>query len=233
MPSMEEIYRSHADRYHELVSAEDHQGELGSTLMGLVDWNGARVLEAGVGTGRVTGYYIDRAASAVCCDRSEHMLSFAARVLAEHRDKISFRVAENTALPRLATPVDVFIEGWSFGHGVVGAEDAETVRKQTAALVSNAVENPVPGGTAIIIETMGTNTDEPAAPGWELEAFYRLLETEHGFTSRIVRTDFAFASNERAAETMGYFFGDDMERGVRARGTAVIPEFTGIWWKRL
>lgn len=69
--------------------------------------------------------------------------------------------------------------------------------------------------------------------GWELEAFYRLPETEQGFTSRVVRTDFAFASNERAAETMGYFFGQEVAQGVRARGPAIIPEFAGIWWKRV
>ena len=81
MPDMFEIYQSHASRYHELVLAEDHQNNLGSLLHQLVDWQDLSVLEAGVGTGRVTQLYIADAADAVCCDQSAHMLELADRFL--------------------------------------------------------------------------------------------------------------------------------------------------------
>lgn len=233
MPSMEEIYRKHADRYHALVSAEDRYGNLRTALDSLVSWENASVFEAGVGTGRVTAYYIDRVASAFCCDRSEHMLALAERNLADHAEKLTFRVSDNFDLPTLGSQFDVFIEGWSFGHGVADARDGEELRDNTATLVRNATRNVKPGGIAILLETMGTNTDEPAPPVPELEAFYSLLENDYGFASTVIRTDYSFPSNEVAADIMGFFFGKEMERGVRARGSATIPEFTGLWYRRL
>jgi SAM-dependent methyltransferase len=230
---MEEVYRSHADRYHELVSAEDALGKLSASLRSLFDGDKASVFEAGVGTGRVTGYYIDRVGSAFCCDRSQHMLAFARQRFADSAEKLTFGVADNFDLPTLNSPVDIFIEGWSFGLGVVGSQDSDGLRAGTAALLRNATKNLKPGGTAIILETMGTNTDAPAPPLWELEAFYSLLQNDYGFDSEIIRTDFRFPSNERAAEVMGFFFGEEMEAGVRTRGTATIPEYTGIWYKRV
>lgn len=121
--------------------------------------DGASVLEAGVGTGRVTAYYIDRVASAFCCDCSEHMIAFAQQHFANSAAKLTFELADNFDLPTLGSPVDIFIEGWSFSHGVVGSQNREELRVRTAALVRNATKNLKAGGTAIIVETMGTNTD--------------------------------------------------------------------------
>lgn len=229
---MAEIYRKHADRYHKLVVAEDRDGNLASTLTTLCAWRGVSVLEAGTGTGRVTACYIDQVSSAICCDRSEHMLSHARDVLAAHRGKITFLVADNLDLPLLAAPVDVFIEGWSFGHAIIDAPTNDEIRARTALLVHNATKNLVAGGTAVIIETMGTNTEHPTPMRRELEIFYGLLEAEHGFSARVIRTDYAFASNREAARALGFFFGKTMAAGVRRRGTAVIPEHTGIWSRR-
>lgn len=111
-----DIYQHHADRYHELVSAEDRDGNLWPVLERLVDWEDALVLEAGVGTGRVTRLCIEQARRAVCCDVSAHMLEFARSALSDVEDKIEIVEASNLALPKLNEPVYVFIEGWSFGH---------------------------------------------------------------------------------------------------------------------
>lgn len=229
---MFEIYERHAAEYHRLVSAEDYQANLSALLHRLVDWTDVRVLEAGVGTGRVTDMYVDAVASAVCCDASEHMLAFVRERLGDCADKLTFRRADNLDLPELSEKVDVFVEGWSFGHAVAEASRPEEVARTTDALVAAAAGSVVPGGWVVLIETLGTNVDAPAAPLETLAAMYRRLEEEHDFTRHEVRTDFRFSSVAEAAEVMGFFFGPEMAESVRARGTEVVPEWTGVWARR-
>ncbi len=119
MPEMYEIYQKHADRYDELVRAEDYENNLGVFLESAVDWKDAWVMEAGVGTGRITKLYIEQVAFAVCCDRSEHMLDYAQKSLSAYKEKLDFIKTDNMNLPVTSRLIDVFIEGWSFGHSVM------------------------------------------------------------------------------------------------------------------
>lgn len=107
MPSMNEIYSAHADRYNELVQAEDYKGNLSRLLDDQVDWKGKRVLEAGVGTGRVTQMYANLISTAVCCDRSSHMLAYAAAALSEYKSSLEFIQADNTDLPQLEPRAEI------------------------------------------------------------------------------------------------------------------------------
>ena len=87
-------------------------------------------------------------------------------------------------------------------------------------------------GAIIIMETMGTNTAGAGAPHEKLAFFYETLVERYGFEEHVIRTDYRFGSNEKAADVMGFFFGDEMKQSVLERGTAVIPEWTGVWIKR-
>lgn len=233
MPDMFEIYQNHADRYHELVIAEDFQNNLGSLLSTLVDWDDLSVFEAGVGTGRVTQLYIDAVAAAVCCDRSQHMLDFAQRLLDDHSSKLTFRLTDNTNFPDFGRSFDLFIEGWSFGHSIMACADKAEVLKMANLLLTNARKNLAHGSPLIIIETMGTNTDEPAPPQDKLAFFYDSLSEKHDFTPHVIQTDYRFKTNKEAAEVMGFFFGDKMKQSIVDRGTTIIPEWTGVWIKRV
>lgn len=233
MPDMFEIYQSHAPRYHELVLAEDYENNLGSLLHQLANWRDLSVLEAGVGTGRVTTLYIAQAAVAVCCDQSQHMLDFAQESLAAHSPKLTFHIADNTDLPDFESTFDVFIEGWSFGHTIMACDDEEEILHITDVLFENAVKNLSPGSTAIIIETLGTNVDSPAPPDEKLTLFYETLVHVHDFSQHVLRTDYQFNTNEEAAAQMGFFFGDAMRQSVLARGTSTIPEWTGVWTRNM
>ena len=88
-----------------------------------------------------------------------------------------------------------------------------------------------PGGTILLIETMGTNVDEPCPPGELLSTFYRILEEDHDFRRTVISTDYRFRSVEEAARVMGFFFGHQMSEAVRQRGTTIVPEYSGIWTK--
>lgn len=233
MPDMFEIYQHHAPRYHELTLAEDFKNNLGSLLHQLVNWHDLSVLEAGAGTGRVTQLYIAQAATTVCCDQSQHMLDFAQKSLAAHSPKLTFQLADNTDLPDFESPFDLFIEGWSFGHTIMACVSEKEILHATNVLLVNATKNLSSGSTIIIIETLGTNVDSPAPPDEKLGLFYETLVHTHDFSQHVTRTDYRFDTNEKAAGTLGFFFGDEMKESVLARGTSTIPEWTGVWTREI
>ena len=195
MPSMDEIFRRHADRYDELVDAEDHEGNLRRELQRICSWRGRRVLEAGTGTGRVTDLYIREAAAALCLDGSAHMLERARLRLQAFADRITFQVADNLALPPVSEPYDVFVEGWAFGYTAVHSQQplAETTRE----LLSGVERCLVPGAPMILIETLGTDREEVGAPHPTLTEFYEAQEKSFGFQRTVLRTDYRFPDVEQ------------------------------------
>ena len=66
----QEIYTNHADRYDALVEAEDCDGRLLPALESVAPLRGARVLEVGVGTGRITRLIAPLAGRVVGVERS-------------------------------------------------------------------------------------------------------------------------------------------------------------------
>lgn len=228
MPSMFEIYERHAAEYAGLVDAEDYQGNLARCLGQVTDWSDKRVLEAGVGTGRVTRIYAESVASIVCLDRSAHMMEFAARRLSAYEEKLSFRVAENMRLPRISPKFDLFIEGWSWGHSIV--DPSRSVESTAEALLSGACRNLRKGATVVLIETMGSNSAQPVAPHPRLARFYELLVGRYSFRQVVVRTDYRFPTADEAIRIMGFFFGDAMRKDLAAARPTVVREWTGVWY---
>jgi ubiquinone/menaquinone biosynthesis C-methylase UbiE len=228
---MDEIYQSYSAEYDELVSSEDYKKNLSQYLRSAFEWTNQRAIEAGTGTGRVTEIYIPLVKSAACLDRSEHMLQAARQRLGQYQNKISFSIAENTSLPVLPQKYDAFIEGWSFGHSVVAAEDS--IEKVCRLLLENACKNLYEHANIIIIETMGTNTEGPHPPLSRLGEFYSHLETQYGFSRKTLETDYRFESVDEAARIMGFFFGAEMHDLIKSKGQAIIPEWTGIWTRKM
>ena len=231
MPSMYDIYRRHRGEYDRLVSAEDHARRLSELLGALLDWRGKSVLEGGLGTGRVTELYIAQVRRVAGFDRESHMLEAARERLARFTNKLDLRVADNLDLPLLSEKADIFIEGWSWGHAIVdGPGDVEEI---AAALFVQIRKNLVPGGPVILIESLGTHVLSPAAPHPRLAEFYLLLQSRYGLQQTAISTDYRFASAVEAAEILGFFFGEAMARAVLAAGSAIVPEWTGVWFGSL
>lgn len=229
--SMYDIYQTEAEWYDALVACEDAEGNFASTLLDVAPWDGASVVEAGIGTGRVTRIYAPHARHVYGYDRAAHMLERARANLAPWEDRLTLGVADNLSLPQWSGPTDdaprILVEGWSFGH--VAVDHAADVVGVTDRLVAGAVAAIGSAASLVFIETLGTNVKEPAPPADALAHFYRLLEDEHGFARRTVQTDYVFDSLDEAVSLMGFFFGSAMADTVAARGSARIPEFTGIW----
>lgn len=235
MPTMYEIYDHDAAGYDALVNAEDYRGNLCRTLRRLAVWRDAYVVETGMGTGRVRRCYADLASRILGFDRSAHMLGRAAVNLSRWADRMMLREACHESLPVDRASADVYIEGWALGHAVLDAaagatEVSRAVTERVDVLVTEARRVTRPGGTMIIIESLGTNVGTPAPPLPELALFYHLLEARYGFSREEIRTDFRFSSPAKAAELCGYFFGTRMGREIGAAGRAVVPEYTGVWW---
>jgi hypothetical protein len=89
------------------------------------------------------------------------------------------------------------------------------------------------GGTAIIIETLGTGHETPVEPSSELSEYYSYLENELGFSRSWIRTDYKFSSVEDAEKTVRTFFGDELGNYFKNNNTAILPECTGFWAKMI
>ena len=87
-----------------------------------------------------------------------------------------------------------------------------------------------PGGTAIVIETLGTGHVTPFDPPPGLAAYYALLEQVFGFTRSWIRTDYEFASADDAERLVGFFFGEEAARALGGQRT--LPECTGLWTRQ-
>ena len=65
-----------------------------------------------------------------------------------------------------------------------------------------------------------------------LENYYPWLG-EMGFQNKWIRTHYQFESLDEAVELAGFFFGEEMADQVRERGRVILPECTGVWWKKI
>jgi SAM-dependent methyltransferase len=225
------IYSRRAGDYHELVTREDTGGSLRAALHGIADFAGATVVELGAGTGRVTRLLAATAGRVLAFDRSRPMLDVAARYLAEElRRNVTLAEADNRSVPLPDGAADIVVEGWSFGHTVMNADGAW--REAAEGIIAETLRLLRPGGTAILIETLGTGFRSPQPPGPIFPLFYDWLEKEQGFERRWIRTDYTFESVAKARELVQFFFGQMVEHELLPTGEVSVPECTGIWWKR-
>ncbi len=233
MPDQFTIYRQHADGYERLVSYEDYQHHLYPALLAIRSFDQADVIEWGAGTGRVSELIAPHARSLVACDLNVHMLQVARTKFASC-DGLVWQavVTEHRRMPLPDRCADVSLAGWTLGYF-----NANTYGDGWRPAIEQAVGEMRrvlrPGGAIIIIETLGTGFAAPQPPTEALAAYYRLLETELGFQSTSIRTDYQFDSLDQAAELTGFFFGEEWDAKVRRNNWIILPECTGIWWKEV
>ncbi|MFT3765210.1 MAG: class I SAM-dependent methyltransferase [Minicystis sp.] len=229
----QQIYERHAAEYDALVAAEDCDGHLLPAIEAVAPVRGARVIEVGAGTGRITRLLVAGGARVVAVDRSPAMLEIARRHLTALDMPGTWEIhrADARALPVANGEADLGIAGWVFGHlRYWMPDDWKDAVGHALAEMRRALR---PGGTMIVIETLGTGREDPLPPSAALAEYYDWLEGEHGMTRAAIRTDYAFPDVATAAATTGFFFGEDFGERVRREGWSRIPECTGLWWKRV
>jgi ubiquinone/menaquinone biosynthesis C-methylase UbiE len=226
------FYAERAEEYEALVSAEDVNGQILPALEGLIHLDGARVLEIGVGTGRVTELLLAAGATLVGCEPAAAMLEVARRRLARFpAERAELRQCKVQELDTSAGGFDLALAGWVLGHFVEWY--APTWRDEIGGALDRMERALVPGGLLVILETLGTGQTEPAPPSPGLAEYYRWLEEERGLERMVLRTDYAFQDVDSAAAVAGAFFGEAFAERVRRESWSRIPECTGLWWRRL
>ncbi|HTV25326.1 MAG TPA: class I SAM-dependent methyltransferase [Polyangiaceae bacterium] len=227
MTDFREIYAHDAERYHTLVSAEDAAGELPRALARVAPLRGARVIEVGMGTGRITRHLLEAGARVTGYEASAAMLAVARRELGERFEGV---VADIRTVELPAKSAEVVVAGWCLGHFCEWY--GERWQGEIDGVLRRLWEALDAKGTLIVIETLGTGVDTAGPPNAELAAYYRFLESTWGMTREQLPTDYEFVSLEAALASIGFFFGPELAEQVRARGSARVPEWTGLWWRR-
>ncbi|MBL0197555.1 MAG: class I SAM-dependent methyltransferase [Myxococcales bacterium] len=221
------IYRERAEDYDRLVGAEDADGNLLPALEAVVPVAGLDVLDVGTGTGRLARLLVGRARRVVGVEPAPAMLAVARRHLeASGHGGWELHEGRADALPVESASADLVLAGWVLGHQRTWR--ADDWREAIGACLCEMSRCLRPGGTMVIIETLGTGSEEPAPPNAALADYFGWLE-EQGFTRRAIRTDYVFPDVATAAAVCGGFFGEAFAERVTRAGWSRVPECTGLW----
>lgn len=224
------IYQSEGDRYEALISREDYRGNIPRAIDEILNVDGLNILDLGAGTGRLTLMLAPRAKSMRAFDASAEMLRVCReRLLKTGLSNWQVDVADHRQLPITEHSADLVVSGWSVAYLVVW--HPESWRDELARWMDEMKRVLKPGGHIILLESLGTGNESPIQLE-HLKDYYPWLD-EAGFQSRWIRTDYQFESLDEAADLAGFFFGEEMANQVRASGSAVLPECTGVWWMKV
>ncbi|WP_159887216.1 class I SAM-dependent methyltransferase [Paenibacillus puerhi] len=228
MPNHTHIYQHQASLYDLMISK---QPALSDAITRIAPCAGRRLLDLGAGSGRLTLELAQEAASITATDLSPAMLEVLNARLASLQPgaKVQTFAADHRQLPLPDQVFDVVFSGWSLSY--ITNADVPEWRSNLSAVMSEIYRVLKPGGTVILLETMGTGYTEPHPPEF-LKPYYQALEEEYGFEHEWLRVDYTFDSVEQAAELTRFFFGEQLADTVQKNDWSVVPECAGIWWKR-
>ncbi|CAN7312955.1 class I SAM-dependent methyltransferase [Paenibacillus sp. LjRoot153] len=228
MPNHADIYANQADMYERLVSK---QASLYETIQAIIPVEGLDIIDMGAGAGRLTRILAPHAKSIVALDESESMLQITADHLRQsdlHNWRI--QVADHRQLPIKDHRADVIVSGWSICY--LANSDVDHWEANIHQIIGEIRRVLRPGGTVIIIENFGTGSETPNPPNF-LVNYYKLLESEYGFSHTWIRTDYTFESVDEAETLTRFFFGDVIANKVVSEQLIVLPECAGVWWLKI
>lgn len=224
------IYQTDGDRYEALISREDYQGNILRAIDTILKVDGLDILDLGAGTGRLTLLLAPRAGSIHSFDASSEMLRVCReRLAASGLANWQVDVADHRRLPVPDQSADLAVSGWSVSYLAVWNQENGTAELDTWLDEMKRVLRS--GGTIILFESLGTGNEAPVRLE-HVESTYQWLDA-HGFESKWIRTDYRFQSVEEAAELAGFFFGEEMAEQIRRDGSTILPECTGVWWRKV
>lgn len=224
-----QIYQQAAERYNDLVMREDYQGNILRAVEEITTVAGKNIVEMGAGTGRITCLLAPKAKSILALDKSPAMLRVARTRLANLAvAHCRLGVADHRNLPVANRSADVVLAGWTISYLAVSGGENWRLEVEKALLEMQRVVQP--GGTMVLLETLGTGFESPTPPKGMVP--YLALLGELGFSSRWIRTDYRFSSLDEAVDLCKFFFGEELANQVQQEYSRIVPECTGIWWKK-
>jgi len=228
MDHFRRIYTSRAADYQAMIAAEDADGNLLKVIEALTPLAGRRVLDLGTGTGRLPQLLAGRVQSWIGVDLHRAMLLENQRLKTGNGRLVQ---ADMRALPFPNACADLVTAGWAIGH--LRGWYAEDWQTQIGRVLREMQRVVAPGGLLLILETLTTGALVPAPPTPGLAEYYAWLEDTWGFSRQTIRTDYQFASVAEAVARTEFFFGAELAERIKVNGWARLPEWTGVWRKRL
>ena len=184
----------------------------------------------GAGTGRLTCLIASHVHSLVATDQSFHMLSFCqTRLSSLGIPNLNLALSSHNTLPFRSQIADIIISGWSFCYAAIHA--GTSWKNSLEQALSEAKRILRPGGMLILIESLGTGYETPNRPG-VLVDYLNYLD-KHGFQSTWIRTDYCFKDTSEAKDLTTFFFREDPLPMWESEKGVIVPECTGLWWKKL
>jgi ubiquinone/menaquinone biosynthesis C-methylase UbiE len=224
------IYQSDGDRYEALIAREDYQENILRAIEEILNVDGLDILDLGAGTGRLTLLLAARAGSIRSFDASAEMLRVCReRLVASGLSHWQVDVADHRQLPVMKKSADLAVSGWSVSYLAVWDQENGTAELDKWLAEMERVLRP--GGTILLFESLGTGNETPIRLE-HVESTYRWLDSR-GFENKWIRTDYKFESVTEAAELAGFFFGEEMVEQIRKKGSVILPECTGVWWRKV
>lgn len=224
------IYQNDADRYEALISREDYQGHIMKALEEIVDPDRLNVLDLGAGTGRLTLMLAPFAKSIWAFDVSTEMLKVCRKKLVwiGHSNWYIY-AADHRQLPVADHSADLVVSGWSVAY--LHVWNPETWRDELEKWLGEMKRVLRRDSFIVLFESLGTGNETPIQLE-HLKEYYPWLD-EAGFQNKWIRTDYKFESIDEAEELSRFFFGDELGDKVKANGWTILPECTGVWWKKI
>lgn len=224
------IYQSEGDRYEALVSREDYQGNITRAIDEIINISGLDILDLGAGTGRLALLLAPRAKSIRAFDASTEMLRVCRqRLIASRLSNWQVDVADHRQLPVQDHSVDLVVSGWSVSYlAVWNQENGQTELDKWLTEMKRVLRN---DGMIILFESLGTGNEAPIRLE-HVESTYQWLD-HNSFKNKWIRTDYQFDSVEEAADLAGFFFGEPMTAQILEKQSRILPECTGVWWRKV
>ena len=225
-----QIYQNDGDRYEALIAREDYQGNITRALEEIISPDNLDVFDLGAGTGRLAVMLAPRAKSVRAFDISEEMLRVCrSRFEASGLSNWQVDVADHRQLPVEDHSADLVVSGWSVSYLAVWNNEHQTNELDVWLVEMQRVVRQ--GGWVVLFESLGTGNESPMRLE-HVESTYQWLD-KNGFQNKWIRTDYKFESVDEAEELSRFFFGGELGKKVRQNNWVILPECTGVWWKKV
>ncbi|WP_409177171.1 class I SAM-dependent methyltransferase [Brevibacillus fortis] len=225
MPNHEQIYKNQAEQYDLMIS---RQPSLLAVIEEITPVKGQDVIDLGAGSGRLTSVLAPHAKSILALDASAAMLEVNAQQLTQAGlTNWKTNVADHRELPADDNSADVIVAGWTVCY--LTSSEVPNNELHLEKIIQEMKRVLRPGGTIVIMETMGTGYETPHPPEF-LTQYYSLLENKYGFSHKWIRLDYQFKDIEEAEQLSRFFFGDELGDRVAREKLVTLPECAGVWW---
>ncbi|EJL27687.1 class I SAM-dependent methyltransferase [Brevibacillus sp. BC25] len=225
MPNHEQIYKNQAEQYDLMIS---RQPSLLAVIEEITPIKGQDVIDLGAGSGRLTSVLAPHAKSILALDASAAMLEVNAQQLTQAGlSNWKTNVADHRELPADANSADVIVAGWTVCY--LTSSEVPNNEFNLEKIIQEMKRVLRPGGTIVIMETMGTGYETPHPPEF-LTQYYSLLENKYGFSHKWIRLDYQFKDIAEAEQLSRFFFGDELADRVAREKLVTLPECAGVWW---